>query len=244
MRSKSRVFSMTVALACSVSASLFTGALHSTQAPAAFKGCDVAALTALKIDQTVIREAAVVPPGSAETSRMTPLGTSLPLFCRVRGSVAPARDSLINFEVWIPELWNGKIVVTGNGGYGNSPSYRDMAHALSQGYAAVGGDTGHQTPTPDDLLWGAGLPERILDWGTRSIHAITGPTRRIAEGVKGKPVRRAYFYRVLNRRPSGLCRDSAVPAGLRRRDRGSAGQQPGSVERGLPMAVSRQPPPR
>jgi len=43
---------------------------------------------------------------------------------------------------------------------------------VSQGYAAAGGDTGHQTPTPDDLQWGAGHPERILDWGTRSIHAI------------------------------------------------------------------------
>jgi feruloyl esterase len=154
----------------------------------------VAALSALKIEQVVIREATVVPQGGFAPAGMAAPQASLPAFCRVQGSVAPAKDSLINFEVWIPDAWNGKIVVTGNGGYGNTPSSRDMAYALSQGYAAVGGDTGHQTPTPDDLLWGVGHPERILDWGTRSIHAITGPARKIVEGLKGKPARRAFYY--------------------------------------------------
>jgi feruloyl esterase len=68
-----------------------------------------------------------------------------------------------------------------------------MSQAAAAGYAAIGGDTGHQTPTPDDLLWGAGHPERIIDWGSRSIHAITAPGRRIVELVSGRPVRRAYF---------------------------------------------------
>ena len=83
--------------------------------------------------------------------------------------------------MWIPLDWNGKIVVTGNGGYSNALNVRDMAHALSQRYAAVGGDTGHQTPTPDDLLWGVDHPDRITDWGSRSIHAIPGPESSIAD---------------------------------------------------------------
>ena len=101
---------------------------------------------------------------------------------------------MVNFDVWVPGTWNGKIVVTGNGGYSNVPAYRDMAYAMTQGYAAVGGDTGHQTPTPDDLLWGAGHPERIRDWGTRSIHAITVPAQRIVASVAGDPVRRSDYY--------------------------------------------------
>ncbi len=68
-----------------------------------------------------------------------------------------------------------------------------MVRAVAAGYAAIGGDTGHQTPTPDDLLWGAGHPERIADWGSRSIHAITAPGRRIVELAGGESVRRAYF---------------------------------------------------
>ena len=69
-----------------------------------------------------------------------------------------------------------------------------MAQALTQGYATLGGDTGHQTATPEDLLWGVDHPERIIDWGSRSIHAIAGPGKRIAAALGGKPPRRAYFY--------------------------------------------------
>jgi feruloyl esterase len=96
--------------------------------------------------------------------------------------------------VWIPERWNGKLVATGNGGYANVPSYRDMAYALRQGYAAAGGDTGHQTTTPDDLLWGVDHPERIEDWGSRSVHAWAAPARAIVEGIAGRRPRRSYFY--------------------------------------------------
>ncbi len=146
------------------------------------------------IEKAIVRTAALVSSGS-----FTPPGSrialeALPQFCRVLAHVSASADSLINFEVWVPDRWNGKIVVTGNGGYSNVPNYRDMASAMSQGYATVGGDTGHQTSTPDDLLWGVGRRERILDWGTRSIHAITGPSRRIAEIAGGASIRRAYFF--------------------------------------------------
>jgi len=115
-------------------------------------------------------------------------------YCRVRANATPAKGSLINFEVWIPDTWNGKIVATGNGGYSNVPNYRDMTYALSQGYAAVGGDTGHQTATPDDLLWGVDHPERIVDWGTRSVHAIAAPAKRIVAAFVGRSPSRAYYY--------------------------------------------------
>jgi feruloyl esterase len=194
MSRTARAAAIALALAWGASSVGSTGALRRPQTPATFKACDVVALTGLDIQGTAIREATVVPPGGGAPPRASSRLPSLPAFCRVRGSVAPEQDSLINFEVWVPDAWNGKIVVTGNGGYGNALSTRDMTNALAQGYAAAGGDTGHQTPTPDDLMWGVGHPERILDWGTRSIHAITGPARLIASAVAGKPVRRAYYY--------------------------------------------------
>src|SRR4029453_3859868 len=62
-------------------------------------------------------------------------------FCRIQASVTTSSDSRVNAEVWLPDAWNGKVVVTGNGGYSNALKYNDMAHAMAQGYAAVGGDT-------------------------------------------------------------------------------------------------------
>jgi feruloyl esterase len=149
----------------------------SRQAPDHGARCTVASLSALKLEATTVRTAQAVA-GEA---------------CRVQATVATAADSAVNFDVWIPERWNQKVVVTGNAGYSNSLNTRDMTVALSQGYAAVGGDTGHQTATPDDLLWGVDHPERIVDWGTRSIHAIAGPAKRIAAHVGSQAVARSYF---------------------------------------------------
>ncbi len=150
--------------------------------PAASAGrCTVANLNALKLEATTVRSAQVV---AAES------GPS----CRVQATVTTSSDSVVNFEVWIPERWNRKVVVTGNAGYSNALSTRDMTMALSRGYAAVGGDTGHQTANSDDLLWGVDHRERIVDWGARAIHAITAPAKRIAEQVGDSAADRAYFY--------------------------------------------------
>jgi feruloyl esterase len=164
-----------------------------TQSQVTTERCSVAALEGLSLDRTVVRSAAAVGAGTLR-AQGPGAAVSVPAHCRVEATVTTSADSLVNFEVWVPEDWNGKVVVTGNGGYSNAINTRDMAHALSQRYAAVGGDTGHQTPTPDDLLWGVDHPERIIDWGTRSIHAITMPARRIVERVRASSPRRAYFY--------------------------------------------------
>ena len=163
---------------------LFPSLAHA-QSAAVAERCTIAAFKDAAIEQTAVHAVRFVSDGSSP---------NVPSYCRVEATVTTSPDSVVNFEVWIPQDWNGKIVVTGNGGYSNAINVRDMAHALSQRYAAAGGDTGHQTPTPDDLLWGVDHPERIIDWGTRSIHAISGPSRRIVERVQGSGPRRAYFY--------------------------------------------------
>ena len=141
--------------------------------------CDSAAVAARMPPGTTVQAAAFLPDKG---------------YCQVKASTSSGPGSLITFEVWVPADWNRKLVATGNGGYGNVPNAIDMTYALSQGYAAVGGDTGHQTATPDDLLWGVDAPERILDWGTRSIHTILEPARRIAAVVGGGAPTRRYFY--------------------------------------------------
>jgi feruloyl esterase len=90
--------------------------------------------------------------------------------------------------------WNGKLVVTGNGGYSPQLSYGDMAMAMRQGYAVVGGDTGHQSANPNDMLFGVNHPEKIIDWGTRSVHAITEPSKAIVGALGAKAADKSYYY--------------------------------------------------
>jgi feruloyl esterase len=156
--------------------------------------CDRGPLDRLDLPGLTIEGVEAVPEGGFTLPRSSTAIAQTPSFCRVRATVSSTPDSQIRFEVWIPAKWNGKIVVTGNGGYGNALTYPDMVLALSEGYAAAGGDTGHQTSTPDDLLWGVDHPQRIIDWGSASIHTITGPSKRIVERLEGRSPVRAYYY--------------------------------------------------
>ncbi|NUZ04715.1 tannase/feruloyl esterase family alpha/beta hydrolase [Piscinibacter koreensis] len=158
--------------------------------------CDATALATLKLDAATLASAAAQPAGSYTPTGSNTALTNLPAFCRLRASATPTSDSLINFEVWVPSgtAWNGKLVTTGNGGYSPALNYSDMAYAMRQGYAVVGGDTGHQSTDPNEMFWGVGHPEKITDWGSRSVHAITVPAKRLVEGLQGKPASRAYYY--------------------------------------------------
>jgi len=159
--------------------------------PAASRSCEELASVALDnarvVDAVSVAAGKFTPPGAAELD--------VPAFCRVRGVATPTADSLINFELWIPPSgeWNGKFLATGNGGYSPALSWSDMARGLARGYAVVGGDTGHQTGNPNDMLWGVGHPEKITDWGTRSIHAITQAAKPLVAALRGRPASRSYY---------------------------------------------------
>lgn len=159
------------------------------------KSCETASFASLTLSGATVTSAAQVaadsftPPGGR-----TPIA-NLPAFCQVKGQARPTGDSLVNFELWVPAAgWNGKMVTTGNGGYSPALSYNDMAYAMRQGYAVMGGDTGHQSTDPNEMFWGVGHPEKIRDWGTRSINAITVPGKSILAHLQGQAASRAYYY--------------------------------------------------
>ena len=150
------------------------------------RACTPEAFADLQVPGAVLK---TVAPIAAGTHRGQ---ANLPAFCLITASAHPTSRSNINFELWVPEgeAWNGKLVTTGNGGYSPSLSYGDMAYALRQGYATIGGDTGHQT---EDMLWGVNNPEKIEDWGSRSINSITVAGKALLDGLRAKPAQRAYY---------------------------------------------------
>ena len=124
-----------------------------------------------------------------------PLGWStspLPAFCRVEATARPTSDSEIKFEVWIPpvEAWNGKFQGVGNGGYQGSISYAAMANALRRNYATASTDTGH---SGDDVIFGQGHPEKVIDYGWRAIHIMTDTAKLIVRNAQGRFAEKSYF---------------------------------------------------
>ena len=64
---------------------------------------------------------------------------NLPAFCRVTATLKPSSDSDIRIEVWLPVTgWNGNFQPAGNGGWGGSINYPDLAEILRDGFATAG----------------------------------------------------------------------------------------------------------
>ena len=73
--------------------------------------------------------------------------------------------------------WNGKFVGVGNGVWAGSITYSAMIEPLSMGYATAATDDGHQG-NPLDASFAAGHPEKLVDFGYRAPHEMTGPPKR------------------------------------------------------------------
>ncbi|HZR24621.1 MAG TPA: tannase/feruloyl esterase family alpha/beta hydrolase [Vicinamibacterales bacterium] len=176
------------ALALASTPSLFS---IGTYAATPTNGTACASLAALTIPSVTIRSATAVPGGG-----FTPPGSRqemvLPAFCRVEAVARPTSDSEIKFEVWIPpaEAWNGKFQGVGNGGYMGSISYPAMALALRRGYATASTDTGH---TGDDMKFGQGHPEKIVDYAYRAVHVMTETSKLIVRDAQGRFADKSYF---------------------------------------------------
>ena len=80
--------------------------------------------------------------------------------------------------------------MVGNGAYSDRIYYDQMAARLRAGEVAVATDTGHQG---GDLKFGAGHPERIVDWGHRAVHETIVAAKAVTASFYGAPHKVAYF---------------------------------------------------
>jgi hypothetical protein len=146
----------------------------------------------LKLENTEITLAEPVTVGTLAIPGEAPI-SGLPPMCRVAGILRPTTDSEIHFEVWMPaKAWNGRLLGVGNGGFAGSIGYRQFAAYLKRGFAVAGSDTGHRAEGTD-ASWAYGHPEKIKDFGWRSVHVTTERGKQIIAAYYGKPQDHAYF---------------------------------------------------
>jgi feruloyl esterase len=153
-------------------------------------------LARLVIPQTTIVSATLNPAGTfirpEPPEPESALSLTTPSFCRVIGIAEPTDDSVIKFEIWMPDAgqWNGKFLGVGNGAYYGSISYGAMADALSRGFATASTDTGH---SGGDLRFAVGHPQKVIDWAYRAIHVMTENAKLILRDYYGRFPRHSYF---------------------------------------------------
>jgi pimeloyl-ACP methyl ester carboxylesterase len=116
---------------------------------------------------------------------------NVPAICRVAATLKPTSDSDIRIELWMPTAnWNGKLEAVGNGAWAGSISYRDLATAVTAGWAAVSTDTGHTETTAAFVV---GHPEKLIDFAYRAVHEMTLAAKPIVSAYYGKNPARVYF---------------------------------------------------
>ena len=116
---------------------------------------------------------------------------TLPAFCRVKGVLSPVSGSQIGFQLWLPQNWNGRFEMLGNGGYSSMLPIDQMAHYLREGYAVTATDTGHQGDDPD---FAVGHPQAITDWSWRAVHETAVAARALVTRYYGRAPDYRYFF--------------------------------------------------
>jgi Tannase and feruloyl esterase len=108
---------------------------------------DCASLLKAGFPDTVIRQAQAVASGtfapSDQSGAPVAVFRQLPAFCRVIGVIRPTSDSQIGFELWLPDVWNGRYLQIGNGGFAGLINYGGLAPGLRNGFAVASTDDGH-----------------------------------------------------------------------------------------------------
>ncbi len=149
-------------------------------------------LGSLKLPETTITAAQSIPAGTY-TAPDGQVFTNMPAFCRVAATLTPTSDSDIGIEVWMPaSSWNGKFEGVGNGGFAGSIDYSALAPGVQLGYATVSTDTGHIGSSTDGSF-ALGHPQKIIDFGYRSIHLMTVIGKQIAAAFYGENPQHSYF---------------------------------------------------
>lgn len=122
--------------------------------------------------------------GAAASASPVPL-------CRLDGVIGKE----INFSIWLPEAWNGKFVMGGQGGFaGRVESQAMQMNALQRGYAIAGTDTGHAGPAgATDGAWAMGDVERIVNYAHAAIHRVTVTSKAVLQARYGRTPDRSYF---------------------------------------------------
>jgi hypothetical protein len=128
--------------------------------------------------------------------------------CRLDGVIGEA----IRFSLWLPDKWNGKFVMGGQGGFAGAVDSQALPMgALQKGYAVAGTDTGH-SGNGIDSSWAHGDMEKIVDYGHAAVHRVTVASKFLVERHFKRPTARSYFAGCSNGGRQGLMSAQRYPA--------------------------------
>ncbi|MBT7952541.1 MAG: tannase/feruloyl esterase family alpha/beta hydrolase [Gammaproteobacteria bacterium] len=117
-----------------------------------------------------------------------------PAICIIHGFIKPK----IQFVLKLPDTWNQRIYMHGNGGYGGQSvtgayGTRLSNPALQEGFATLFTDTGHNRADGHNASWAYNDLEKEVDYGFRAVHLSIETAKRLIKTYYSKPATYSYF---------------------------------------------------
>src|SRR5688572_3600643 len=171
---------------------------YTVAATAPQRTCD--SLSAFKSDGVTTIQARVVA-ATADT----------PQHCRVVGVIAPE----IAFEVNLPDRWNQRFYMTGNGGLAgdaiDTPNNADRTAGLTNGFVHARTNTGHDARKEPSGSFVLSNPQKAIDYAYRAVHVTADTAKRIATEYYSRPVSFSYWNSCSNGGRQGLLEAQRYP---------------------------------
>ena len=141
-----------------------------------------------------------------------PAAANVPAHCLVTGLLSPE----IAFEVSLPDMWNGRFYMIGNGGLAGE-SLADAGRiaqrnqALQLGFAFAQTNTGHDSRKEPGGSFVLSNPQKAIDYAYRAVHITAVTAKDIAKDYYGKAVSKAYWNSCSNGGRQGLIEAQRYP---------------------------------
>ena len=143
---------------------------------------------------------------------VVPAADKTPAFCKVSGVLAPE----IAFEVTLPDRWNGRFYMIGNGGHAGEALDDPMRagqinQALSVGFAVAHTNTGHDARKEPGASFVMSDPQKAIDYAFNAVHLTAVTAKSIIKYYYGKPIAYSYWNSCSNGGRQGLIEAQRYP---------------------------------
>ncbi|MEP6550595.1 MAG: tannase/feruloyl esterase family alpha/beta hydrolase [Gemmatimonadales bacterium] len=126
--------------------------------------------------------------------------------CRVTGVIGKSTV----FIVILPNSWNQRLLMAGNGGFAGRLN-RGVSANAKDGYLTVSTNTGHEAPVGGGARWALNDPDRQRDFGYLAVHNTIVVAKALAKAFYGSEPRYSYFSGCSNGGRQGLMEAQRYP---------------------------------
>ena len=145
-------------------------------------------------------------------SLATSAADKVPAFCRVSGMLDPE----IAFQVDLPDQWNGRVYMIGNGGHAGEALDDPMRvsqinQALKMGFAVAQTNTGHDSRKEPGASFVMSNPQKAIDYAYRAVHMTAVIAKNIVKDYYGQPIAYSYWNSCSNGGRQGLIEAQRYP---------------------------------